>query len=788
MLTDIRRLFRNVGRSPASAVAALLTLVLTLGAGTSILAVVDTVLLTPAPFVDPSALVTLGEILPGEPASAARAVSYSTFEQWRERATMQAAMEASDGTHLTVTGLGAAERVHVTNVTPGFLPLLGIAPARGRMFDDNDLGQPVALATHTWWRTKLAADAAAIGRQIVLGGRAHTLIGVLPEKFEFPLDQVDLFRPLQLPPHAADPAARAGYRVSVIARLGGSVSAGALTATLNEVSRRASPPAEVVAIPISERIARGSRRTLELLAGAAAVAFVIGFANLAGLFLVRSIDRRREFAVRAALGARRVELAQQLLLEACTLVVFGMAGGVLLAWWLTPVLGRLALEPFGDLANRDVAMSWRVIGVAAAAASVCAALCALLPVFVASRTNVVDVLGRGLTPAAGQLRLRRVFVTGVIALTCVMLVSLSLVSRSLDNVLNVHPGFEPHGVLTAAVVIQSPNPARASFLAALHGALEARLGLQSVSVVSELPLTHDGGRRLIGVQPGEPPREVVLREAGTAYFEVMRIPILAGRAFDARDNLAAPLRVVVSQSLADRWFGSEGPIGHHISLGAGPAAPSAEIVGVAGDVKHRSLDAEGFWPTVYASAWQDPSSSMFVVVRSERSTADVVAVVREEAARLDPDVPVHGVRAMDNVVSASPAVLARRVLAAAFTGFALLAIALGGTGVFGVVAHDVASRRAEIALRLALGAGPMRILMRVVGQGASIVGAGVVAGAVLSIWVTRALSGFVFAISAFDPRSISLAAAVLVAVGAVAVLPAATRAARVDPVSVLRSD
>ena len=779
MLIDLRHLLRNIRRSPASAAAAVLTLSLTLGVGASIFSVVDAVLLTPPPFADPDALVALGEILPGDPASAPRPVRYSTVEAWRERAGSLAAIEASNGTHLVLTELGAAERVHVTDVTPGFLSLLGVAPARGRLFEADDLGQPVVILTHALWRTKLAADPAAVGRQIRLGGRAHTVVGVLAEQFVYPLDQVDLFRPLPLP--TADPV------VGVMARLG-NVSARDLTAALDEVSRRSSPPAQVVARSIEERMARGSTRTLGLLAGAAALALLIAFANLAGLLLVRSIDRRRELAVRMALGARPSEIVRQLLLEAETLVATGIAGGVLLALWLTPVVGRLALEPFGDLAMREVSVSWRVIGVAAMVAVACAGFCGLLPASVASRNRRVDVLARSVTPTPRELGLRRVFATGVVAMACVLLVSLTLVGRSLHKVLDVNPGFDARGVLTLALLVQYPHPARAAFLSALHSALEARLGPRTVSVINELPLTNDGGRRLMRIRPTEPPREVVLREAGTAYFDVMRIPIVAGRPFDARDDAAAPPRVVVSKSLAEQWFAGEQPIGHQIRLGPGPPAPMADIIGVADDVKHRSLDAEGVWPTVYASAWQDPSASMVLVVRSERPDADVVAIVREEVARLGRDVPVHAVRSMQDVAAASPGLPTRRLLTATFMGFALLAIVLGGIGLFGVVAHDVASRRAELALRIALGADPMRILLHTIGQGAWMVGAGLVVGGVSSISVPRALSGFVFATGGFDPLNVAVVVVVMMAVGAVAVLPAARRAARIDPVSALRSE
>jgi putative ABC transport system permease protein len=793
MLIDLRHLLRNLRRSPASAIAAAMTLSLTLGAGASIFAVVDTVLLTPPPFTDPDALFRLGEISPGDSASTSRAVRYGTVEAWRERAGAMAAIEAADGTHLTLTDPGPADRVHVTDVTPGYLALLGAATAHGRMFEAGDLSQPVVILTHTLWRAKLAADPAAIGRQIVLSGRPYTVVGILPERFVFPLDEVDVFRPLQLPPaDPADPEARAGVRVGVLARLAGHVSPKDLTAALDEVSRQSSSATQVVATPLGVVLARGATRTLALLAAAAGVALLIAFANLAGLLLVRSIDRRRELAVRTALGARPFEIARQLMLEAETLVAIGVAGGVLLALWLTPAVGRLVLEQFGGAARGELAVSWRVIGAVALVAAACAGLCGVLPAFVASRGNVVDVLRRGATAAPRELGLRRVFVTGVIALACVLLVSLSLVGRSLRTVLDVNPGFDARGVLTLGLSVTSATKyptteSVAAFFSTLHRALEGRLGRGTVSMINELPLTHDRGRGMFRIQATDPPVEMVRREVGPSYFEVMRIPVIAGRAFDARDDAAAPFRVVVSHSLAARWLSGEQPIGRQIRLG--PGARPAEIIGVVGDVKHRSLDDEAFWPTVYFPAWRSPSRPMILVVRSPRPDAEVLGVVREEVGRLDAEMPlVRALRPMLDVAAASPGLPVRRALTATFLGFTVLAIGLAGIGLFGVVAHDVAARRAELALRIALGADPVRILMRTLAQGAWMVGAGLVVGAVLSIWATRSLTSVVLAPRGFDPLNIAAAAAVLTVVGAAAVLPAARRAARTDPLSALRSE
>jgi putative ABC transport system permease protein len=289
----------------------------------------------------------------------------------------------------------------------------------------------------------------------------------------------------------------------------------------------------------------------------------------------------------------------------------------------------------------------------------------------------------------------------------------------------------------------------------------------------------------VSARPTDAGREAVVREAGTAYFDVMRIPVVAGRTFDPRDNTSAPPRVVVSESLAARLFGFERPIARQIRLG--PNAQAAEVIGIVGDVKHRALD-EAPSPTVYLSAWQSLSRSRIVVTRSARPDADVIAAVREEVARLDRDLPVYRTRSMQEVVAASPGVPVRRVLTATFMGFALLAVVLGGIGLFGVVAHDVASRRAELALRIALGADPMRILSATFGQGALMVGSGLALGGVLSIWAGRALSSVVFGAGHFDVLSVGVAAAVLLVIGAGAVLPGALRAARTDPLIALRSE
>jgi putative ABC transport system permease protein len=289
----------------------------------------------------------------------------------------------------------------------------------------------------------------------------------------------------------------------------------------------------------------------------------------------------------------------------------------------------------------------------------------------------------------------------------------------------------------------------------------------------------------VSAPPADVERDAVVRVAGSGYFDVMRIPVVAGRTFDRRDNSSAPIRVVLSESLAGRLFGFAPPIGRQIWLAR--IARPAEIIGIVGDVSHRALD-DGPSPTVYLSAWQSASRSNHLVVRSARPHADVIATVREEVARLDRQLPVYDTRSMADVLAASPGVPARRVLTATFLGFAVLAVVLGGIGLFGVVAHDVASRRRELGIRIALGADPRHILSATVGQAVVMVGFGLMLGGVLSIWAVGALNGVLFATDRLDLLSVGAAAAVLLVAGAVAVLPAALRGARTDPLLALRSE
>jgi putative ABC transport system permease protein len=785
MRTHLSHLLRQLHRSPASAAAAVLTLALTLGAGTTTFAIVNAVLLTPPPFPHPDALVMLGETpvpTPGPP----RMISYPTFEAWRGRAQSLATLAAFDPTNLTLTGLGSAERVSVTDIDSEFMNLLGVAPHLGRAFTPTDAGQAVVLVSHAFWQGRLGGDLAAVGRTIVLNGRAHAVVGVLPERFRFPLNPSDLWRPLPL---TAAQAARTGFRMRALARLSAGGTPASLERALDEISGRAVPPSRALAVPLATAIARGSTRTLGLLAASAALAVLLAFANLAGLLTVRSLDRAQELSVRAALGAPRSAIAAYVMLEAQALVVLGATGGTLLAAWLTPAAGRLVVQQFGSIANRDIVVDWRIVSATLALAIVCAAVCGLVPAVLTARRAGAEIFRRGVTHRPRELMLRRFLIGVEVALAFVLLASMVLIGRSLAALIDSDPGFRPDAVITMRVSLPAAryrgNAEEAAFYASLQGRLTERLGAATSSIVDELPLTGDGGRSLAGVDRTRTDAEPVVRTIGDTYFQVMGIGVVAGRSLDSRDNASAPPRAVVSRRLAERLFGASPAVGRQMWL-AGPAR-MVDIVGVVDDVKHRALDEDPI-DSAYLSTWQEPSRSSHIVVRADRPAEDVIAIVRDEVARLDPELPVYAPRSMDDVIAASPGMASRRILMGSFTSFAILALVLSAVGLFGVVAHDVASRRPELALRVALGATPARLVTATLRQGATIVASGVACGMLLFVWSGQLLASLAPVAARFDLASTVVSAGVLLAVGIGAALPAARRAARTDPLAALRSN
>jgi len=776
MLSDLRHAWRSLRRSPASAIAAVVSLAVALGAGTTIVAVVDRTLLSPLPFPEPDALVVVGEVPVDDPAASPRAVTPATYQAWRDRVSGAVQLEPYDPTNVTLSGAGPPERLAVTMATPGLLRLLGVTPRMGRLFRDGEVG--TAVVSDQFWRQHLFADPHPLGKTIILGGEPHVVVGLLPAGFVFPLDRSSVWLPL------ATGDLGDGARLRLLGRL----RPGVPMATARQLLVHQQGDMRAAMNSLHTTVAGTAHTAMPLLLTAAVLALALTAANLSGLLLLRTMDRSRELAVRAALGASPARIAGQVLIESHLLVACGTAAGGLITLWTAPAAVQLASDSLGATVN--VSSSWRAFAALAAIAVACAWMCAAAPAISALRRRRDMGVSR---ERAGSSRIdiavRRALVIGEVATAFVLVAALLLVGRSLQRLTSVDPGFDVAGLLTARVSLPAPqyrdDLAVSAFYSQLDAALVARLGGPVVALVDELPLTGDRGRTLAGLTQDSAHLDTVVRVAGPRYFSVLGIPLIAGREFTPRDDDRAPARVIVSRRTAERLAAEGRAIGRTLWLQA-LSAP-AEIVGVVADVKHRALDEDDL-PTVYFSALQQPSRSSHIVVRSTGEPDDALQMLRAETRRLDPGLPVYAPRLLADVVAASPGVPMRRVVATTFAAFAGLAVIIAAVGLFGVVAHDISRRRLELALRLALGAQPRQLQRGVVVQALVMLVPGLAGGALLWIALTPGLRAMLYATSPGDPTAVVLAIVIVIGSGLGAAVIPARQVARTSPFATLRGE
>jgi putative ABC transport system permease protein len=782
VLTSLRQVCRSLRRSPASAIAAIVTLALTLASATAIFAIVDATLLTPPPFAHPESLVAIGEVPSTAPASAIRAVSPRTLRAWRAQADGALQLEFYDPTNVTLTGGQYPERLSGMAVSPGFFALLGIAPRIGRTFSARDAAEAAfVLVSDEFWRTKLFADPNPLGKTLIVSGKPRAIVGVLPETFEFALSASPLWLPLDVGPGDD------GDRFRVLGRLAPGVTPATPAALLRSAAPDQSRGLQPSVLPLTRLLQGRALQTMPLLLLAAGLGLTLAAVNLAGLMMLRTMDRSRELAVRAALGATRGELLEPLLLEAHVLVGLGTAAGILLALWMTPVAAQLASTQLGTTAV-DIAIGWRSAAAILAVGLGCAWLSTLVPAFAATRRlNLAQIERAQVSASPPTLTVRRLFVAAEVAVAFVLLAGLLLVGRSLRAVTAIEPGFVHEAVLTARVAVPpapyASDPSVAAFYQQLEDALSARLGRNAFAIVDELPLTGDAGRIRVAVTKGDPLHEAVARVAGAQYFGTLRIPVFDGRPIDDRDRLDATPVVVISRSLATALYPDSRAVGRRLWIPR--FGQTVDIAGVVGDVKHRALEEDTI-PTLYFAAAQQPSRSSHIVLRTGRPDSDTLDIVRAEVARLDPALPVYAPRTMDEVVRTSAGVPVRRVVSATFAAFALLALVIAAVGVFGVVAHDVGARRLEMALRLALGAHPRRLHRAVLRQAAAILAIGLAAGLLLSLLLARLVHALLYGVRATDVATMAAVTALLSGTMLLAAILPARRAARTNPVDVLR--
>ncbi len=804
-LHDVRYGLRLLARSPATTATAVLTLALGIGANSALFSVVNGVLLRPLPYQDAGRLVALWEHVPSkgwdrEP------LSYPDMLDWKAQTT---AFERIAGYCFVGAVLGSgteAEYVVGAAVSADLLPLLRSRPAIGRGFtpeEDAPGGPPAVVIGHGLWKRRFQSSPDLVGSAILLDGRGVTVVGVMPDGFTFP--------PMSSPrdywiPLAADAQGRGvvenrgNHYMMVVARLRDGMAVEGAQAELAAVARRletAYPDTNsgfgALVLPLHETFVGDVRRPLLVLLGAVGALLLIACANIANVLLARAASRRREIAVRAALGAGRARIARQLLVESLLLSLAGGAVGLVAALWGVEALMRLA--PAQVLRTRPITLDLFVAGFTLAVCVATGVLCGLAPALKAAGQSLDPALREGRGGQAEGWRRNRVragLVVAEVALCLVLLVGAGLLLRSLQRVLAVDPGFDPRGVLAVSLSLPAARydgpAAKAALYERLVEEVGALPGVRAAAVVYTLPLggsNRSNSFRIVDREEaaGRSP-DASYRSISSDYFRVMGIPLRRGRAFDRRDTAGAPRVAIVSESLARRFFPEEDPVGRTIETDEDPSVKRA-IVGVVGDVRYLGLDA-ATEPEYYVPAAQAPEPGMTLVVKAAAEPGALGTELRARLRALDPGLPFRGVRSMEELMGQS--VAPRRFSATLLGAFAAVALVLAATGLYGVLAYSVARRSREIGIRLAVGARPADILRMVVAQGMLLALAGLAAGLAGSLLLARSLSGLLFGVGAADPATLAGVSCLLAAVALLACWVPARRAARLDPMIPLRQE
>jgi putative ABC transport system permease protein len=797
---DLRYGARLLWKAPGFTAVALLALALGMGATTAIFSVVDAVLLKPLPFRDPGRVLVIWERNPAinkfklfvEP------VNFLAWQKQSRTTEMGATQEVRINLTGGPNGHIEPEELKCERVTANLFDILGVQPLRGRTFlpDEDRPGGPLAaLLSYELWQRRFAADPAIIGKTIRLRDQPYTVTGVLPAGFAVIEQGMDVWVPLALNPGDAR-AANAPF-LNVIARQKTDLNrvraeletiGAQMEAALPAINQGKRPSIFV----LQDELVGSVKRSLWVLLGAVGCLLLMACVNVANLLLSRGASRRKEIALRAALGAGRRRLVTQLLSESVLLSLGGGALGILLASAVIRGLAHSGIESIPRLANATVDPRLFLFTLLTSLAT--GVVFGAVPAFQNSGESLSGALnegGRGGTMGRGSRALRNALVVSEVALAVVVLIGAGLLIRSFIRLRSKDLGFQPQGLLTMRLPMAGGrNIAPARRIAFMHDVLgrAATLpGIRSVGAVNGLPLTGLLGGGTFWVDgrpmPPQPQRPVALQRSATPdYFRTIGIPLVAGRLFTEADGDQAPRVVIVDQNLARRLFPGTSAIGQRLTIDYGMVR-AAEIVGIVGDVKAERVEGED-WPTIYSPFAQSPSQTMILVLRTAGSPMALGSAMQREVRSLDADQPVADVRAMEDVVG--QAVSGARFNTGLLTVFAVIAFILAAVGIYGVISYDVSERINEIGIRMALGAQPAHLLRMVLGQGARMAGVGIVAGLLLSLLLTRLMTTMLFGVEPTDVYTFGAISVLLALVALVASYLPSRRAIALNPVNALR--
>ncbi len=797
LFQDLRYATRQLRKSPGFAAVAVITLALAIGANTAIFSVVDAVLLHPLPYPDSDRLVRVSQTFEGVSTDDASPANYL---DWVAQNQVFSDMAASRGWQGGLSAGDRPERIRGTMATPSFFPLFGVSPILGRGLQASD-AQPgndhVVVLGYGLWQRSFAADGAIVGRNIQLNGEQYTVVGVMPPNFS-PDQYGELWLPSPwgVPTHPLVPDKdprqfRDRNYLAVWARLKLGVTAQQAHAELDTIARRletqypdANGMTGVTFLSLYEYVVGDIRPILLVVLAAVVVVLLIGCANVANLLLARATARTKEVSIRTALGASRRRLLRQLLTESVLLAMLGGLLGLLLAVAAVPPL--LALSPPDIREFKQIGINWEVLAFSFMASLVCGVVFGLMPALQASRSNPSEFLKegeRGITANRGQAR--SALVVAEVGLSLVLLVGAGLLVKSFARLMEVNPGFNPDHLLTFNLALppSTDPPRQLAFYQQVLERLQALPGVHSVGAVSRLPLAGGNSSRSFHVPGGEKSYDADIRVSTPDYFRTMGIPLLEGRNFSESDLGSSLNLAVVNDALARTVFPGQDPIGKQLNH-FGPDSLTLQIIGVVGNVRHVGLDTAPH-SEIYQLLGQAQWPSMFVAVRSATSEATSVTLAAQNVVlAVNKDIPLASVRTMQDVIANS--VQPRRFSMLLLTIFAALAMLLAAIGLYGVMSYSVAQRTKEIGIRMALGARRPDVLALVVKQGMALVLIGIVAGALLSLALTRLIAGMLFGITATDPLTFAGVAALLATVAFLANYLPARRASKVDPMVALR--